>query len=342
MFGFGNGLILDAAPGLPGQMITDSGIQQGMAFLQSELEKRDPKLYEPLVSVTWSRDIVAETGGGPVDFTSINTVDFGTTGNNTNGIIRNQTTDIPTIQANIGKNTYPVFDWANKIRVPFIDSAKMQKIGRSLDALYDDGLRLNYNKTVDQMVYTGETDLGIYGILNDPQVTSSLALANGTASARTFASKTADQILTEVNDLLTRCWARAEYDITGIPNQIGLPPLVFSALNTRLVSTAGNISILEYLLRNNIARTQGVDLQIVPMRQLIGIGTALTTGGAGTNRMIAYRNEKDKLSFDLPVPLRRIMTAPSVSDVAYLSVYYAQIGVVKFKYYQPVEYLDGI
>ena len=47
-----------------------AGIATGMAFLEGELEKRDPKVREPLTSVTWPRDIVAETGGGWVDFTS--------------------------------------------------------------------------------------------------------------------------------------------------------------------------------------------------------------------------------------------------------------------------------
>jgi hypothetical protein len=99
---------------------------------------------------------------------------------------------------------------------------------------------------------------------------------------------------------------------------------------------------LEYLLLNNIAKTQGVDLQIVPCRQTVGQGTPLTSGGAGTNRMVAYVNRQDRVSMDLPLPLGRIMTAPEPTQVAYLSVYRAQIGVVKFKYFQCVQYLDGI
>ena len=35
-----------------------AGIATGMAFLEGELEKRDPKVREPLTSVTWPRDIV--------------------------------------------------------------------------------------------------------------------------------------------------------------------------------------------------------------------------------------------------------------------------------------------
>ena len=42
----------------------DAAASSGMAYITGELEKVDPKLREPLTSVTWQRDIVAKTGGG--------------------------------------------------------------------------------------------------------------------------------------------------------------------------------------------------------------------------------------------------------------------------------------
>ena len=335
---FGGGAFGGGAP----MMVTDSAVAQGMTFLESELEKRDPRLYEPLTSVTWARDIVANTGGGWSDFSSMIDVEYASSGSNQYGIVGSKTTDVPVMQANLNKTTFKVFTWSNKMLISYVDMMKTQAIGRALDDIYDNGIRLNYNKTLDQAVYLGFDEYGTEGLINNSNVTSSLALANGTSSSRLFSAKSADQILQEINALITRCWARAEYDTSAIPNTIGLPPEIFSDLNTRLVSTAGNISILEYLLRNNIARTQGVDLQIVPMRQLIGVGTPLTSGGAATNRVIAYVNKEEYLSIDLPVPLYRALTQNSVSDSGYLSQYFAQVGEVKFKYFQPVEYLDGV
>ena len=56
----------------------DAQMASGMAYLVGELEKVDPKIREPLSSVTWQRDIVAKTGGGWVEFTSTFEVDYGT------------------------------------------------------------------------------------------------------------------------------------------------------------------------------------------------------------------------------------------------------------------------
>ena len=60
----------------------DAATASGMAYLVGELEKTDPKIREPLTSVTWARDIVAKTGGGWVEHTSTFDMDYGTTGAN--------------------------------------------------------------------------------------------------------------------------------------------------------------------------------------------------------------------------------------------------------------------
>ena len=120
-------IITDAASGVPFgnvnnvQMMRDAslgsgiramdaaGIATGMAFLEGELEKRDPKVREPLTSVTWPRDIVAQTGGGWVDFTSTLDVSYATTGANDQSLVGGATNDINLVQANVNKDIYKCF-----------------------------------------------------------------------------------------------------------------------------------------------------------------------------------------------------------------------------------------
>lgn len=307
----------------------------GMAFLVGELEKRDPKLNEPLTSVTWMRDIVAKTGGGWIENTSNQFVDYGTTGGNNFGLIRGQTNNIPVMQANTSKDVFKVFPWSNILKVPFIDQQKMQSIGRSLDSILDDGIRLNYNKTIDYMVYNGVEEEDVYGLVNNPTVTIT-TVAKGKAGKTDWSTKTADEILDDINTVLTEAWTNSEYDLGGMPNHILVSPQQYTYIATRKVSEAGNVSILTYLLENNIAKNQGVDLVIVPSRWCVGAGLS------STNRMVAYVNDESKTLIDIPVPLMRAMTQPSVGDVAYLTAYMANIGQVKFLYNQCVLYADGI
>lgn len=64
------GVVLAQAPGAiygPGM---DAGTSGGLAFLAGELEKQDPRLLEPLTSITAPRDIDMIPGGGWTSITS--------------------------------------------------------------------------------------------------------------------------------------------------------------------------------------------------------------------------------------------------------------------------------
>lgn len=320
----GSGRVLDAA-----------GISTGMAFLEGELEKRDPKIREPLTSVTWPRDIVAESGGGWVDFTSTMNVDYATSGGNDNSLVGGATDVISLVQANINKDVYKVFTWAQGMKIPFVDSQKFQTVGRSIDSILDRGVRLNYNKSVDQLVYRGFTSVGFTGLVNDANIVRSTA-PNGAAGSPLWQNKTVDEILWDVNKTLTEAWAASEYDESAIPNHLLLPPDKYAYIVSTRIGTSGNENILDYLLRNNLATNRGGNLYIAPCRWCSGAGTG------NTDRMVAYVNDRDKVYFDLPVPLTRAMTQPVALQFAYITIYAAQMGQVKWLYYQPARYMDGI
>lgn len=327
-------MMQDASLGV-GRALDAAGIATGMAFLEGELEKRDPKIREPLTSVTWPRDIVAETGGGWVDFTSTMNVDYATSGANDGSLVGGATDVITTVQANVNKDIFRVFTWAQAMKIPFVDSQKFQTIGRSIDSILDKGIRLNYNKSIDQLVYQGFKNVGITGLVNDDNVVSSLA-PNGASGDTLWSSKTVDEILWDINKALVEAWAASEYDESAIANHILLPPAKYAYIQSTRIGTSGDESILSYILKNNLAANQGKSLTIVPCRWCTGAGTD------GKDRMVVYVNDKDFLYFDLPVPLTRAMTQPVALQFAYVTIYAAQMGQIKWMYYQPARYVDGI
>lgn len=313
----------------------DAATSSGMAYLTGELEKLDPKVREPLTSVTWQRDIVAKTGGGWVEYTSTFDVDYATSGANGNSITASGATTIPVMQVDLGKNMYKVSTWMHAMQIPFIDQAKLKQIGRNLEDLLDKGVKLNYNKTLDLNVYNGFKEAGTTGLLNDPNVVIH-AVGNGAAGTSTWKTKTPDEILHDINNALVASWTASEYDMEGMPNHVLIPPEQYAYINMQKVSDAGNISVMEYLMANNIAKNQGGNITIEPCRWCIGAGSS------GKDRMMVYVNDEDKVNFDITVPITRAFTQPSVERAAYLTLYAAQIGQVKFNYYQPVGYYDGI
>ncbi|MFL0167662.1 DUF2184 domain-containing protein [Candidatus Clostridium helianthi] len=313
-----------------------ASIGSGMAYLEGELEKKDPKLNEPLASVTFARDMPIRVGGGWVETTSHLFANYATSGGNNNGIIRGQSNDIPVVQADTSKDIFKTFAWSNILKVPFIDQQKMQGIGRSLDAILDTGIKLNYNKALDYICYKGVPELNVYGLVNNPDVTTSTVANNGAGTSTKWANKTAQEIQEDINILINTTWKNSEYDLTGMATHILVPPEQYNYLVNHVVSSAGNVSILTYLLENNLAKNQGLDLDIQPSRWCIGAGLS------NTDRMVAYVNDESRILMDIPVPLTRAMTQPSVNDMAYLTGYVANLGQVKTLYYQCIEYADGI
>jgi hypothetical protein len=278
---------------------------------------------------------VAKTGGGYVDFTSSYNVNYASSGTGQDGIIGGQTTDIPKVQADIGKEYWKTFTWGHLLAVPLIDKQKLQTVGRSLDDLLSKGLHLSYDKTLDLNVYVGFPGVQSYGIVNNPNVTHAAA-ADGAAGLSEWAKKTPDEILNDINSVLTDTWAASEYDLSGMADHVLLPPQQYTMLVERKVGVTGDKSILNFLVENNIGKNQGIDVMIFPSRWCIGAGEG------GTDRLVAYANNEDRVHFEITVPLNRVMTEASAKDMAYISAYVSQFSQVKFLYDTPVKYIDGI
>lgn len=314
----------------------DAGLATGQAFLVGELEKQDPRLLEPMTSITAPRDIIMKPGGGWVTQTSNVFVDYATTGDDEDSIAGGQTNNIPVSQANLTKDIFKVHTFMEILKVPFVDEAKLQQIGRSLSQILDDGLRLNYNKILDRNVYVGISKTKTEGLVNNSLITSALAANNAGATSRLWINKTPSEILKDINDAINSAWAASEYDLSGIPNQILIDPANYAYIATQLISIAGNRSILDYVLENNLAKNQGVDIKIYPSRWCLGAGAGTT------QRMVLYVNAENKLNMDLTVPLSRVMTSPNVGSASFETLYAAQIGQVKVLYTQCARYVDGI
>ena len=324
----------------------DAATAGGFAFLQGELEKRDPKVREPLTSVSWERDVPVKVGGGWVDNTSIFNVDYATAGGNNLGIIGGQSNAVPIMQADISKDLFPVFNWGHILKVSYIDLKKSQGIGRSLDDLLDKGIKMTYQKALDYNAYFGVN--GNAGLFNNSAV-SITAPSTNAAGFTTFATSTPTEIQAVFNNAMLATWAAAQYAVDGMGVDFIIPPTQWGIL-TAPMTLAGANSILEYILKNNVAKELGLEMKVYPSRWAIGTtnggpaGDSSINGASsgGSDRMLCYINDEERVYMDITVPIQRAMTQPSVEQVGYLTLYLAQFGVVKFLYPQTALYIDGI
>ena len=332
------GKAASAAPASGAPIMDAAGIASGGAFLVSELEKRDPVIRKPLTSFTYPRDIVIETGGGWVDYVSAMSVAYGMTGGASNGpVTAGGANGVPIVQASVDKGVYKAHVFAAALRVMFQDMQRANYIGRSLDNLLQDGVRMAYDKHMDANVYVGLTDYGTTGLVNNPDAVETTAASNGATSPSTkWADKTPEQILKDVNDALAAGWAANEYDETAIPNHILIPYEQYLYIMTTKVTDLATETIYDFLMKNNVATKNGGDLFI---------GATAWCKGAGadsSDRMVVYVNHERFVKEDELVPLARIMSQPNVENVCYDTAYMANISEVQIFYPTAILYMDKI
>lgn len=332
---FGHQTIGSSVPSTPLTAMDKQYVADGYTFLQKQLEKFDSKVVEPLSSTSWPRDMPVRTGGGFVESVSNVSVNYATTGADEAALIQEAANDIPAVQADFEKDSVKTFIWGHYLDISYIQQQKLQQIALNLEDVLNKGIHLFYDKTVDKSVYKGFPVHGTTGLINNPSITrKSAAASKASASSTKWEDKTADEILAEINGMLTDVWTANDCADDAIPNHILLPTAKFGDILTRKVGDNGDKSILTYILENNLCKQNGGTLIISPCKWCNGAGTG------GTDRMVAYVNQEQHLRFDITVPLRRLQT--EISSLMFKTPYVSQFSAVNFIYPTTVEYVDGI
>lgn len=328
-----------ASSGQPRAYAMDAaGIASGQAFLMSELEKRDMMVRTPLTSFTYTRDIPIRVGGGWAEYVSAMQVGYGITGGSGDGIVQAAGANgIPMVQADFSKGMFKAHMIAAGTRVQWLDMQRGNMTGRNMDSLLRDGLRMTYDKHMDENTYVGFAVYGTTGLVNNPDVLVTDAAATGSGSGTTFASKTPDQILADINTAILTAWEQAEYDLDAVPNHIIMPYEQYNYLATTKVTDLADKTILTFLLENNVAKQNGSDL-------FIG-ATAWCKGAAAdssSDRMVVYCNKERFVAMDELVPLTRAMTTPNTQYFCYDTAYAGNVSEVEVFYDQTMVYVDKI
>lgn len=321
---------------VPSIRMNDAAIASNFATLQSELEKRDPLVREPLTSMTYTRDIPIKTGGGWVDTISALSSDYGVSGGSDDALVSASNANSPAvIQANFDEDKFSAHVFEIIMRIRFIDMQRGNILGRPLETILTDGIRLAYDKHNETNTYLGMKRYGTFGLLNNPDIYAA-SVSTGASGKTTFLSKTPDEILQDINSLITATWAQAENDLSALPNHLIMPYEQYNFIATAKVSEIAEKTILSFILENNVSSKNGGDLFIGATRFCKGAGTG------GTDRMACYVHNDRFVAMEELVPMSRVMTQPNVTASSYDSLYAANISQVEFFYTQTMRYADGI
>jgi hypothetical protein len=189
-----------------------------------------------------------------------------------------------------------------------------------------------YEEFVEAVVIAGDTVKNWTGLINDAGVSAALVANPG--SGTTWAVKTSDQIIADVNAVLTGIYTAS--NTIEMADTLLLPVSQMTLLATKRLSDAVQSSVLDWIQRYNVfTATTGRPLTIRAVRQLTG------AGAGPTDRMVAYR--RDPLVVRIHIPMRHRFlpiwqTGPLVFDVPGIF----RLGGVEVRRPGAMRYADGI
>lgn len=186
---------------------------------------------------------------------------------------------------------------------------------------------------IDDVALRGAPAKNMQGLINNSLVSATTAPADGTGSSTTWASKTNDQIIRDLNNALMGIATGTNWMYYA--DTVLLPPAVLVGMAGRMFNNQP-ITILDWIKKYNVLTVQtGRPITIAGVRglEVAGVG--------GISRMVAYRRDPQVLKFWIPMRHKFLpvwQRGPLVFDVPGIF----RIGGLEIRMPAAMRYLDGV
>lgn len=184
---------------------------------------------------------------------------------------------------------------------------------------------------VDQLGYLGDSTHQLLGLLDHPNVPSTTALNDGTASATTWASKTAAQIYRDMRNFVTS--VRNATNMVESPDTMLLPVEQFDLIAQEPFPSGTDSTILSFFLSNQAKYPGGVR-QVLPVPFINGRGTS------GADVAILLSRREDKIKYHIPRDF--YMLPENRVGLKYIYPCKMRVGGVQVNKPLSMAYLQGI
>ena len=304
--------------------------QQALGFLVSQVSHIETQVWETKYpDITYQDLIPVDTSAGEwVKSVTYYSTDKAGAARWING----QARDIPMVSTNREKHETAVEMAGIGYDYSLEEINQARSLGINLSADEAMAARRAYEEYVESVAFSGDTEKGFEGLINNSNVTAANVANDGTGSATAWTTKTPDLIMRDINAGITGIWTASK--TVELADTILLPLAQYAYLtNTRIADTS--MTIFEWIQRNNVYTAQtGQPIRIRAMRQLDG------AGASSTDRMITYRNDPSVLKLHIPMPL--MFMPPQQVVMQFLVPGIFRLGGTDIRRPGSVRYSDGI
>ena len=202
-------------------------------------------------------------------------------------IVANYASDFPNAEVTAKEFTNPIRSIGNSYRYNVQEIRSAMFAGVPLSAKKSAAAARAHDEKINQLAFAGDAVSGLPGFLSNSNVPEVTLLADGTGSAKTFASKTPDKIVRDINSLINKIIVQSK----GIhkATQVWLPIEQYALIATTQNSSASDTTILSFLQSVH----PGVEF-----KQVVELDGA---GAAGADRMYALENSIENWQLEIPM-----------------------------------------
>ena len=183
-----------------------------------------------------------------------------------------------------------------------------------------------HQEKINALAFTGDADHGLPGLISNANVPEVTLAADGTGSSKTFASKTADKIVRDVNSLINKIISQSK----GVhrATEVWMPVEQYALIATTQNSTASDTTILQFLQQVHPG---------VTFRQVVELDGA---GAVGADRMYAIENSRDNWAIEIPMMMK--MYSPQQKGLEFEVPVESRFGGVIIEYPLSMCFADGV
>jgi hypothetical protein len=206
------------------------------------------------------------------------------------------------------------------------DIRAAQMAGTNLDTAEQTMAKRGHDEKINQIAWNGDVESNLPGFLTNPNIPLYVLPADGTGASKTFASKTPDLVLRDLNGFVNSVLTTTK----GVHrvNQLWLPLAQYTDVNTRIRSANTDRTILQVFLLNQPGIT------VKPVLELAG------AGAGATDRMVCGEMERE--NFRLEIPMSFLQHAPQLENLEYTIPCESRCGGVVVPFPLAFSFADGL
>jgi hypothetical protein len=196
----------------------------------------------------------------------------------------------------------------------------------NLDARKAAAARFGFELALDVIAFLGNNE-GLLGLLSLPNANVYTVPADGTGSSALWTAKTPDQIIRDLNGVSNKA--------VGLTNGIEMPDTLLIPIDQyNYIASTPRASVSDTTILRFFLGANPFIKSVVPVWRCKGAGSG------GTDRMVAYKRNPDKLTLEIPMEFTQ--QPPQLRNLAVEIPCEGEIGGVICPFPMSVTYGDGI